>query len=169
MYIEKDAMERRSLTIQRGLPRPTRTPARWEVSSDIESLVQDEYMRLITHDMVKYPATGSKVTPGTASLGDLEEVEKEFTPQELEAARQEMELAIKEELGLEQDADEAAVKQALQQRTSEDTYKDAWEKEHDDVVLSVHFNRYLKLEDIKDPKDVLQGYAKQIEVNLSLF
>ncbi|KAI8137017.1 pre-mRNA splicing factor component-domain-containing protein [Fennellomyces sp. T-0311] len=162
---EKDAIERRSLAIQRGLPRPTRTPAKWETSSYVESLIQDEYMRLITHDMVKYPASGSKVTPGTASLGDLENVEQEFTPQELEAARQEMEMAVKEELGLDQLADETAVKQALQQRISQDNYAHAWNKEHDDVVLSAHFNRYLKLDEIKDPKDVLQGYAKQIENN----
>ncbi|KAI9264979.1 pre-mRNA splicing factor component-domain-containing protein [Phascolomyces articulosus] len=163
---EKDALERRSLVIQRGLPRPTRTPAKfWNVSSQIESLVQEEYLRLITHDMVKYPATGSKVTPGTASLGDLELVEQEFTPKELADARREMEDAVKEELGLEDDADALAVKQALQKRTSDNEYNTMWDKEHDDVVLSAQLNRFLKLDDVTEVKDILQGYSKTIDNN----
>ncbi|KAI9491325.1 pre-mRNA splicing factor component-domain-containing protein [Zychaea mexicana] len=163
---EKDALERRSSVLQRGLPRPTRSPANfWNVTSQIESLIQEEYLRLITHDMVKYPAMGSKVTPGTAALGDLEQVEQEFTPQELAAARLEMENAVKEDLGLDQEADEASVKQAMQQHASQDEFKSVWTREHEDVVLSAQMNRYLKLDDIKETKDILQGYAKVIDNN----
>ncbi|KAG2222817.1 hypothetical protein INT45_011627 [Circinella minor] len=165
---EKDALERRSLVIQRGLPRPTRTPAKfWNVTSHIESLVQEEYLRLITHDMVKYPAVGSKITPGTASLSnELELVEQEFTPKELADARREMENAVKEELGLDENSEESAVKQALKERTKDNNYDILWDKEHgDDVVLSAQLNQFLKLDDIKEAKDVLQGYSKTIDNN----
>lgn len=162
--IEQERFARQSLAVQRNLPRPTTVPAslKQDNLSEVEAMIQEEYLRLLKHDMVKHPVVGGKVAPGAASLGDLGELDEEFTSRELQDAREEFDKELRDMLGLDEDAD---VKEAIWKHvSSNEEYEDAWNREHDELYFSSKLNQFMSLPEIPDDKDKTQGFSKILEV-----
>ncbi|KAL0085655.1 Homeodomain-like DNA binding domain-containing transcription factor [Phycomyces blakesleeanus] len=166
---EKERIARRSQAVQLNLPRPTSIPAKEKIDQDgddedIKSMVQDEFIRLLTHDAIKYPVAGGAIAPGASDLpGDLSDLEDEFTSEALEDARLEMDRELEKELALEEGAN---VKEAVWARvSSQPNFEAVWSKEHDDVLFSVRFNQFMTLDEIPDDEDKIQGLEKMVEAN----
>ncbi|CAG8655144.1 9260_t:CDS:2, partial [Paraglomus occultum] len=83
---ERARLARRSLAVQRNLPRPATVNSRalWETSTDesagmndIELMICEEMSKLLSNDLVKYPVAGSKIT-GSDSAPPIEEFPDEL-------------------------------------------------------------------------------------------
>ncbi|KAI8096219.1 pre-mRNA splicing factor component-domain-containing protein [Halteromyces radiatus] len=164
---EQEQLGRRSLVVQRGLPRPTSIPASIQQVNqhldDIQAMIQQEFIRLLQHDAIKYPVVGGSIAPGATPLeGDLTLVEEEFDTATLEDARKEMDLELKEML----DLDETDVQQAVWNHVSNQPgYQEKWDQEHDDLLFSAKFKQFMTLDEMPDDKDKIQGLEKIIESN----
>lgn len=164
--IAQESEARRSQAVQRGLPRPTAVPSnvRSDTDSEAAALIQEEFLKLLKHDAIRYPVAGGKVAPGAISLGDLAGLEDEFDSEELANARRAMDEELALVLGVEDDAD---IKEAVWKHVKEqDDFEDLWNKEHLDVMFSEHFNRFMTLDEMTDDKDKVQGLGKLLEVSL---
>ncbi|RCH85330.1 Pre-mRNA-splicing factor cef1 [Rhizopus stolonifer] len=166
---EAEAQERaarRSMAVQLNLPRPTVVP---ELSVDVnateaEQLVQQELVRLLKHDVAKYPVAGSKVAPGATSLDDsIAQLEDEFDAQALVDARQELDAEIANQLGLDADID---IKKAVWEHvSSHPSFEKKWQEEHDELLFSAKFNQFMTLKEMDDEQDIIQGLDKIVEAN----
>ncbi|KAI9023520.1 pre-mRNA splicing factor component-domain-containing protein [Phycomyces nitens] len=160
---EKERIARRSQAVQLKLPRPTAIPAKENVDDDIASMIQDEFIRLLTHDAIKYPVAGGSIAPGASQLGDLSDLEDEFTSDALNDARLEMDRELEKELALEKGTN---VKEAVWARvSSQPDFEAVWSQEHDDVLFSARFNQFMTISEIPDDEDKIQGLEKMVEAN----
>ncbi|KAI7898940.1 pre-mRNA splicing factor component-domain-containing protein [Cokeromyces recurvatus] len=164
---EEEAQElaaRRSRPVQLNLPRPITIPKLPNATDEIEQMIQEEMIRLLKHDAVKYPVTGSKIAPGASQLSDdIANLESEFDSATLEDARKELDEEIKMMLGVDDDDD---VKEAVWKRVANDeAFEKKWEKEHDELLFSVKFNRFMTLDEMDDEQDMIQGLGKIVEAN----
>ncbi|KAI8384695.1 pre-mRNA splicing factor component-domain-containing protein [Radiomyces spectabilis] len=161
---EQEQQARRSLAVQRGLPRPATLPSSKVTTDDeIERLIEEEFMRLLKHDAIKYPVAGGKIAPGATDLGDLADLEDEFDSKALEDARQEMDKEVASLLNL---SEEESVKDAVWKWvSSQKEFEPFWTKEHEEILFSAKFNQFMRLEDMPDEKDKINGLEKMIESN----
>jgi pre-mRNA-splicing factor CDC5/CEF1 len=159
----QERLARRSLAVQRGLPRPTAVPVVEEPSDEIEQMIHAELIRLLEHDAVKYPVAGGKVAPGTTQLAEsLAKLEDEFDSATLDDARKELDAELKRSLQLDANTD---VKQAVWERVRETpTFETKWNQEHEDLLFSAKFNRFMTLNEMDDEQDMIQGLDKTVEV-----
>jgi pre-mRNA-splicing factor CDC5/CEF1 len=162
----KERNARRSLAVQLNLPRPTVVPTMElnEDASEIEKMIHEEFTRLLQHDAIKYPVAGGKITPGAVQY--MENIEDEFDSETLDKARKEMDTEIKKTLGL---SDEQDVKKAVWEHVSKNPeFENNWEKEHDELLFSAKFNRFLTLNEMNDETDMIQGLDKIVKVNIKV-
>lgn len=147
-----------------GLPRPVVVPAsvKSDTDDEIEQLLQEEYMRLLKHDTIKYPVVGSKVAPGAVSLGDLDGLEEEFDRATLEDARKELDQEIRRIHDIPEDTD---IKSAVWHLVSNsNAFGDIWESTHGNMLFSAKHNRFVPASEFESEQDKAQGMAKTIEV-----
>lgn len=162
---EQERLARRSLAVQMGLPRPVVVPAsvKSDTDDEIEQLLQEEYMRLLKHDTIKYPVVGSKVAPGAVSLGDLDGLEEEFDRATLEDARKELDQEIRRIHDIPEDKD---IKSAVWHIVSNsNAFGDIWESTHGNMLFSAKHNRFVPASEFESEQDKAQGMAKTIESN----
>ncbi|KAI7866992.1 pre-mRNA splicing factor component-domain-containing protein [Spinellus fusiger] len=160
---EKERIARRSQAVQRNLPRPSGVPVLEEEKDEISRMINEEFVRLLTHDAIKYPVAGGKVAPGAISIADIENLEDEFDSVTLQEARREMDLELEKELGLDKDVD---VKQAVWIHvSSQPDFETIWSQEHDDILFSAQFNQFMTLSEIQDDDDRIQGLEKMVNAN----
>lgn len=161
----KERAARRSMAIQLNLPRPTAVPKFTldKDASEIDKMIHQELQRLLQHDAVKYPVAGGKIAPGATKLADdIAALEDEFDSTTLQDARKELDDEIAKSFGLESQAD---VKKAVWDHVSSNPeFENKWEKEHADLLFSAKFNRFMKLDEMDDEKDIIQGLDKIVEV-----
>lgn len=160
---------RRSLAVQLNLPRPTAVP-KIPIDKDadeIEQMIHEELARLLKHDSIKYPVPGSKVAPGTSQLSDdLAGLEDEFDSKTLNDARKEMDSEIIKTLGLSHDDD---IKKAVWNHASKHhEFEKKWDEEHEELLFSAKFNRFMKLDEMNDESDKIQGLDKIVQVRYIL-
>ncbi|RCH89604.1 Pre-mRNA-splicing factor cef1 [Rhizopus azygosporus] len=163
---EQERAARRSLAVQLELPRPT-TMHQFKAgsnASEAEKMIYEELNRLLKHDAVKYPVAGGKVAPGAVQLPEsIAQLEDEFDSKALADARKELDQEIVKTLGLSENED---VKKAVWEHvSSKPEFEELWKKEHDELIFSVKFNRFLTLNEMDDDKDIIQGLEKTIEAN----
>ncbi|CAO3627158.1 unnamed protein product [Cunninghamella echinulata] len=175
---EQERLGRRSLAVQFGLPRPISIPASIKQVNqhldDIQNMIQQEFIRLLQYDAIKYPVAGSTIAPGSVSLDDdLIQLEDEFDTATLEDARKEMENELKDMLQLDNDDDSMEDKDEkentkqliwnhIQQQSD---FEQFWDKEHNDLLFSAKFKQYLTMDEMSDDDDKIQGLEKIIEAN----
>ncbi|KAI9472091.1 MAG: pre-mRNA splicing factor component-domain-containing protein [Benjaminiella poitrasii] len=161
---EEEAQElaaRRSRTVQLNLPRPHAVPQFPKTTDDIEQMIQEEMIRLLKHDAIKYPVAGGKVAPGASQLND--DLESEFDSATLEDARKELDEEVKTMLEIEDDVD---VKEAVWKHVvNNESFEKEWQKEHEELLFSVKFNRFMTLDEMDDKQDMIQGLGKIVEAN----
>jgi pre-mRNA-splicing factor CDC5/CEF1 len=165
---EQELLGRRSLAVQRGLPRPTSIPASIQKVNqhldDIQAMIQQEFVRLLQHDIIKYPVVGGSIAPGATSLDDdLAAMEDEFDTITLDDARKEVELELKGMLDLKEE--DANVQHAVWDHVISDPgYQEKWDQEHDELLFSAKFKEFMTLDEMPDDDDKIQGLEKIIEV-----
>lgn len=165
---EQEAKERalrRSQAVQLGLPRPVAVP-KFTLDKDateIEKMVHEEMTRLIQFDLVKYPVVGGKVAPGATQLAaNIADVENEFDAKTLQDARKELDAEIVNTLGLDKKDD---IKKAVWKHvSSRPDFEENWNQQHQDLLFSAKFNRFMTLNEMDDEKDIIQGLDKTVEV-----
>lgn len=159
----QERLARRSLAVQRGLPRPTSVPVVEAPSDEIEQMIHAELIKLLEHDAVKYPVVGGKVAPGATQLAEsLAKLEDEFDAATLNDARQELDDELKRSLQLNANVD---VKQAVWEHVHETpTFEKKWDQEHEDLLFSAKFNRFMTLNEMDSEQDIIQGLDKIVEV-----
>ncbi|ORX50819.1 hypothetical protein DM01DRAFT_1307846 [Hesseltinella vesiculosa] len=168
---EQEQLARRSLAVQLGLPRPTSIPASIQKVhqhlDDVQAMIHQEFVRLLQHDTIKYPVTGSAVAPGAAKMSDdLQGLEDEFDSASLEDARHELDEEIKSMLHLDPQDGKTQVQQAVWEHVqSVPGYEDRWRQEHDDLFFSSKLKQFMTLEEMPDDSDKIQGLRKMIESN----
>ncbi|SAL95726.1 hypothetical protein [Absidia glauca] len=166
---EQELLGRRSLAVQRGLPRPTSIPASIQKVNqhldDIQAMIQQEFVRLLQHDIIKYPVVGGSIAPGATSLDDdLAAMEDEFDTITLDDARKEVELELKGMLDLKEEG--VNVQHAVWDRVISDPgYQEKWDQEHDELLFSAKFKEFMTLDEMPDDDDKIQGLEKIIESN----
>ncbi|CAO3600636.1 unnamed protein product [Absidia cylindrospora] len=166
---EQELLGRRSLVVQRGLPRPTSIPASIQKVNqhldDIQVMIQQEFVRLLQHDAIKYPVVGGSIAPGATPMGDdLADVEDEFDTTSLDDARKEMEMELKGMLDLNDDTPN--IQQAVWDHVvNEPGYQETWDKEHDELLFSAKFKEFMTLDEMPSDQDKVQGLEKIIESN----
>ncbi|KAI9321908.1 pre-mRNA splicing factor component-domain-containing protein [Dichotomocladium elegans] len=162
---ERERFARRSLAVQKDLPRPVVLPASVNITVDdeVEKMIQEEYLRLLKHDTIKYPVVGSKTAPGAVNLGELSGLEDEFDRATLEDARSELDEELRRTHNIDEGAD---IKAAIWKLVSGlDGFKGAWEAAHSNLLFSAKENRFLPAAEFSDEQDKIQGMAKMIESN----
>ncbi|CAO3607013.1 unnamed protein product [Mucor hiemalis] len=162
----KERAARRSLAVQLGLPRPATVPKLTieEDASDIEKMIHEELTRLLKHDSIKYPVAGGKVAPGATKLSaDIVDLEDEFESKILEDARKELDAEIANELGLSNKDD--IKNEVWKHFSSNPDFEQKWSQEHEDLLFSAKFNRFMTLSEMDDEKDIIQGLDKTVEAN----
>jgi pre-mRNA-splicing factor CDC5/CEF1 len=163
----KERAARRSLAVQLGLPRPTTVPtfSLDKGATEIEKMLHEELTRLLKHDSVKYPVAGGKVAPGATKLAaNIADMEDEFDSKTLVDARKELDAEIINTLGLSKKDD---IKKAIWDHvSSKPDFEQKWDQEHEDLLFSAKFNRFMTLNEMDDEKDIIQGLDKTVEVKL---
>jgi pre-mRNA-splicing factor CDC5/CEF1 len=158
----KERAARRSLAVQLGLPRPVIVPTFTldKNATEIEKMIHEELMSLLKHDSVKYPVAGGKIAPGATKL--TADIENEFDSTSLEDARKELDKEIVNTLGLSKDND--IKKEIWNHFSSTPDFEQKWHQEHEDLLFSAKFNRFMTLNEMDDDKDIIQGLEKTVEV-----
>ncbi|GAA5812296.1 hypothetical protein MFLAVUS_005747 [Mucor flavus] len=166
---EKEAKERaarRTMAVQLGLPRPASVPDFTvdKDADDIEKMIHHELMLLLKHDAIKYPVAGSLIAPGAMQLdASLAQLEDEFDSITLQDARKELDNEISQTLGLKDTKD---IKKAVWEHVScQPDFEDKWDQEHQDLLFSAKFNRFMTLNEMDDEKDIVQGLEKIVQSN----
>lgn len=170
---EEERLGRRSLAVQLGLPRPISIPASIQQVNqhldDIQIMIQQEFVRLLQHDAIKYPVPGSTIAPGSIQFDD--DLEDEFDTATLEDARKEMEDELKDMLQLDINDDDnendtkTLIRARIQQQQQQFDFEQLWDKQHDDLLYSAKLKQFLTLDEMPDDEDKVQGLEKIIEVN----
>ncbi|KAI8995039.1 pre-mRNA splicing factor component-domain-containing protein [Pilobolus umbonatus] len=161
-----ERLKRRSMPIQLNLPRPNALPTipLDEDASEVDRMLYEEFNRILKHDAVKYPVANSKITPGAITLeDDVENMEDEFDSSVLEDARKELDAEIARSMNLPEDAD---IKKAVwEDVTSKPDFEKVWQDEHEELLFSARFNQFMKLDEMEDTKDIIQGLEKTVQAN----
>lgn len=166
----KERAARRSLAVQLGLPRPVSVPKLTieKDATETEKMIHEELTRLLKHDSIKYPVVGGKVAPGATKLSaDIADLEDEFESKTLEDARKELDAEIAKELGLSSKDD--IKKEVWKHFSTRPEFEQKWSQEHEDLLFSAKFNRFMTLNEMDDEKDIIQGLDKTVEVSMYFY